>query len=118
MESAVENQCYVDQDRLKELIQASRDEFPDIDPYFIYTLAVDHLLQEQGIFPDKDVVEEMIEKSKQSEVKVEILPPDAFDKDYPNDGYELPEEVQRLNEEMKRCAEEDTDSEEDSDNDE
>lgn len=74
----------IDENKLKALIQASQLEFPEIDPYFIYTLAVDHLLQEQGIFPDKDIVDDMIEKRKQNDFKVEILDPLV---EYPNGGY-------------------------------
>ena len=76
---ASEPESVIDEGKLQQLIQAAQSEFPNIDPYFIYTLAVDHLLQEQGIMPDKDVVEEMIEKSKTSECKIEIVEPEYTD---------------------------------------
>ena len=74
----------IDEDRLKELCEGAQAEFPELDPYFIYVFAVDHLMREQGIEPDKDVVEEMIEKRKQSEFSVEIVPGDI---EYENGGY-------------------------------
>jgi len=77
MESAVE----IDDDRLKQFIQAAQSEFPDVDPYFIYVFAVDHLMREQDIVPDKDVVEEMIEKSKQCDFSVHIKTPKYIDHD-------------------------------------
>ena len=68
----------IDEGRLQELCQVAQAEFPEIDPYFIYVFATDHLLREQGIEPDKDVVEEMIEKSKQNEFSVEVIENDIL----------------------------------------
>lgn len=63
----------IDEDRLKELCAIAQNEFPDVDPYFIYIYATDFLLQEQGIFADKDLVEEMLLNSKDNGYSVEVI---------------------------------------------
>ncbi len=61
----------VDNDRLIALIEASKMEYPDIDPYIIWVYSMDYLLNEQGIYGDEKYAQELYEKA-QSEVKFNV----------------------------------------------
>ena len=40
----------VDNDRLTQLIELCKQEYPDIDPFIIWVYSMDYLLNEQGIY--------------------------------------------------------------------
>ena len=61
----------VDNDRLIALIEASKMEYPDIDPYIIWVYSMDYLLKEQGIYGDDKLANELYEKA-QSELKFNV----------------------------------------------
>ena len=43
----------IDNERLTQLIEVCKYEYPDIDPYIIWVYSVDYLLNEQGINGDE-----------------------------------------------------------------
>ena len=61
----------VDNDRLIALIEASKMEYPDIDPYIIWVYSMDYLLKEQGIYGDDKLANELYEKA-QSKLKFNV----------------------------------------------
>ena len=42
----------VDNDRLTQLMELCKQEYPDIDPFIIWVYSMDYLLNEQGIYAD------------------------------------------------------------------
>jgi hypothetical protein len=61
----------VDNDRLIALMEASKMEYPDIDPYIIWVYSMDYLLNEQGIYGDENIAKELYEKA-QGELKFNV----------------------------------------------
>jgi hypothetical protein len=61
----------IDNERLTALIEASKMEYPDIDPYIIWVYSMDYLLNEQGIYGDETHAQELYEKAR-SEVKFSV----------------------------------------------
>jgi hypothetical protein len=61
----------VDNDRLTALMEASKMEYPDIDPYIIWVYSMDYLLNEQGIYGDENIAKELYEKA-QGELKFNV----------------------------------------------
>ena len=53
----------IDEERLQMLMELVNKEHPDLDPYVIWVLCVNQLLNEQGLFVL--VVEQIREKRKQ-----------------------------------------------------
>ena len=43
----------IDNERLTQLMELCKQEYPDIDPYIIWVYSMDYLLNEQGIYGDK-----------------------------------------------------------------
>ena len=43
----------VDNERLAELMELCKQEYPDIDPFIIWVYSMDYLLNEQGIYGDE-----------------------------------------------------------------
>ena len=44
----------VDNERLAELMELCKQEYPDIDPFIIWVYSMDYLLNEQGIMEMKN----------------------------------------------------------------
>jgi hypothetical protein len=61
----------VDNDRLTALMEASKMEYPDIDPYIIWVYSMDYLLNEQGVYGDENIAKELYEKA-QGELKFNV----------------------------------------------
>ncbi len=55
----------IDEERLQMLMELVNKEHPDLDPYVIWVLCVNQLLNEQGLFGDEKVAEQIREKRKQ-----------------------------------------------------
>ena len=54
----------VDNERLTQLIEMCKQEYPDIDPYIICVYSMDYLLNEQGIYGDKIEAQKLYEQSR------------------------------------------------------
>lgn len=61
----------VDNERLTQLIEACKQEYPDIDPFIIWVYSMDYLLNEQGIYGDEKVAQKLYEQSR-SELKFNV----------------------------------------------
>ena len=61
----------VDNERLTQLIEACKQEYPDIDPFIIWVYSMDYLLNEQGIYGDENVAQKLYEQSR-SELKFNV----------------------------------------------
>ena len=44
----------IDNEQLTSLIEVCKQAYPDIDPYIIWVYSMDYLLNEQGIYGDKN----------------------------------------------------------------
>ena len=45
----------INEDKLQDLMTAVIKEHPDLDPYVIWVLSVNYLLNEQGIYGDEKI---------------------------------------------------------------
>ena len=64
----------IDDERLEYLMELVTKEHPDLDRYVVWVLCVNHLLNEQGIYGDENVAEEIRKKrNKESQFRVEII---------------------------------------------
>jgi hypothetical protein len=64
----------IDEERLEYLMELVTKEHPDLDRYVVWVLCVNQLLNEQGIYGDENVAEEMRQKrNKESQFRVEII---------------------------------------------
>ena len=54
----------IDNDRLTQLMEASKMSFPDIDPFIIWVYSMDYLLNEQGIYGDEKEAQKLYEQSR------------------------------------------------------
>jgi hypothetical protein len=61
----------IDNDQLNVLMNACKQEYPDIDPYIIWVYSMDYLLKEQGVYGDEKQAQELYEKAK-GEVKFNV----------------------------------------------
>jgi hypothetical protein len=61
----------VDNDRLTQLIEMCKQEYPDIDPYIIWVYSMDYLLNEQGIYGDKIEAQKLYDQA-QGELKFNV----------------------------------------------
>ena len=61
----------IDNDRLTQLMEVCKQEYPDIDPYIIWVYSVDYLLNEQGIYGDEKEGRKLFEKAR-SELKFNV----------------------------------------------
>ena len=61
----------VDNERLTQLIELCKQEYPDIDPYIIWVYSMDYLLNEQGIYGDKIEAQKLYEQA-QGELKFNV----------------------------------------------
>ena len=61
----------VDNERLTQLMELCKQEYPDIDPFIIWVYSMDYLLNEQGIYADKKVAQQLYEQAR-GEVKFNV----------------------------------------------
>jgi hypothetical protein len=61
----------VDNERLTQLIEVCKQEYPDIDPYIIWVYSMDYLLNEQGIYGDKIEAQKLYDQA-QGELKFNV----------------------------------------------
>ena len=54
----------VDNEQLNTLMEACKQEYPDIDPYIIWVYSVDYLLNQQGIYGDENEAKKMYEQAR------------------------------------------------------
>lgn len=56
----------IDEDRLQQLMEASKKEFPDYDDYVIWIVSMNYLLNEKGIFADEVETAKIRERRKEA----------------------------------------------------
>ena len=61
----------IDHEQLTSLIEVCKQAYPDIDPYIIWVYSMDYLLNEQGIYGDKNEGQKLYEKA-QGELKFSV----------------------------------------------
>ena len=61
----------IDNEQLTSLIEVCKQAYPDIDPYIIWVYSMDYLLNEQGIYGDKNEGQKLFEKA-QGELKFSV----------------------------------------------
>ena len=54
----------VDSEQLNILMEACKQEYPDIDPYIIWVYSVDYLLNQQGIYGDENEAQKLYEQAR------------------------------------------------------
>ncbi len=54
----------IDSEQLTSLIEVCKQAYPDIDPYIIWVYSMDYLLNEQGIYGDKNEGRKLFEKAQ------------------------------------------------------
>ena len=54
----------IDNERLTILMDACKQEYPDIDPYIIWVYSMDYLLNEQGIYEDENEAKRLHENAQ------------------------------------------------------
>ena len=52
----------IDNEQLTALIEVCKQTYPDIDPYIIWVYSMDYLLNEQGIYGDEKIAEQIREQ--------------------------------------------------------
>ena len=57
----------IDEERLQTLMELVLKENPDMDKYVIWALCVNQLLNEQGIYGDETIAQEIRDKRNQGE---------------------------------------------------
>ena len=54
----------VDNEQLNILMEACKQEYPDIDPFIIWVYSVDYLLNQQGIYGDENEAQKLYEQAR------------------------------------------------------
>ncbi len=54
----------VDSEQSNILMEACKQEYPDIDPYIIWVYRVDYLLNQQGIYGDEKEAQKLYEQAR------------------------------------------------------
>ena len=54
----------VGSEQLNILVEACKQEYPDIDPYIIWVYSVDYLLNQQGIYGDEKEAQKLYEQAR------------------------------------------------------
>ena len=54
----------IDNEQLNVLMDACKQEYPDIDPYIIWVYSVDYLLNQQGIYGDEKEGQKLYEPAR------------------------------------------------------
>ena len=64
----------IDDEKLENLMSLVVKEHPDLDPYVVWVLCINQLLNEQGIYGDEKLAEQLRqERDKNSNFRVEII---------------------------------------------
>ncbi len=64
----------INEERLEYLMDLVTKEHPDLDAYVIWVLCINQILNEQGIYGDEKVAEEIREqRKKDSQFKIQII---------------------------------------------
>ena len=64
----------IDDERLEYLMELVTKEHPDLDRYVVWVLCVNQLLNEQGIYGDANVAEEIRQKRHQeAHFKIQVI---------------------------------------------
>ena len=64
----------IDDERLEYLMELVTKEHPDLDRYVVWVLCVNQLLNEQGIYEDEKVAEEIRQKRHQeAQFKIQVI---------------------------------------------
>ena len=61
----------IDNERLTQLMELCKQEYPDIDPFIIWVYSMDYLLNEQGIYGDKIEAQKLYDQA-QGELKFNV----------------------------------------------
>jgi len=61
----------IDQEKLQILMELVLKENPELDPYFIWVISTNYLLNEQGVYGDEEFAKELREK-RNEELKYNI----------------------------------------------
>ena len=61
----------IDEERLQTLMELVNKEHPDLDPYVIWVICVNYLLNEQGIYGDEAIAQKLREE-RNHELKYNI----------------------------------------------
>jgi len=61
----------IDEERLQKLMELVNKEHPDLDPYVIWVICVNYLLNEQGIYGDEAEAQKLREQ-RNHELKYNI----------------------------------------------
>jgi len=61
----------IDEERLQQLMEVSKKEYPQHDDYVIWVVCMNYLLNEQGIYGDEVEAEKLREKRK-GEIKYSV----------------------------------------------
>ena len=56
----------IDNEQWNVLMDACKQEYPDIDPYIIWVYSVDYLLNQQGIYGDKEEGKNYLKKQMEN----------------------------------------------------
>jgi hypothetical protein len=64
----------IDDERLEYLMELETKEHPDLDQYVVWVLCINQLLNEQGIYGDENVAEEIRQKRHQeAQFKIQVI---------------------------------------------
>ena len=55
----------IDNERLTQLMELCKQEYPDIDPFIIWVYSMDYLLNEQGIYGDEKEAQKLYEQARE-----------------------------------------------------
>jgi hypothetical protein len=61
----------IDEERLQKLMELVNKEHPDLDPYVIWVVCVNYLLNEQGIYGD-EIQAQKLREERNHELKYNI----------------------------------------------
>jgi hypothetical protein len=64
----------IDEERLQTLMDLACNEYPEIDKYVIWVVCVNQLLNEQGIYGDEKLAQELREKrNKEAQYSIRVV---------------------------------------------
>jgi hypothetical protein len=64
----------IDEERLEYLMDLVSKEHPELDKYVVWVLCVNQLLNEQGIYGDEKVAEEIRQKRhEEAQFKIQVI---------------------------------------------
>ena len=64
----------IDEEKLQNLMELVMKEHPDLDPYVVWIISANFLLNEQGVYGDKKLAEHLREqRNKESGYNIRIV---------------------------------------------